>query len=251
MGFSTQRGNLPRLDSYEAALSYHNAQAPIRGRDSQHRPLRIDRKRVETAGVSQGAGGEILCRCHATDLVTYYPDGRLFITTRGWDTLTTKKFIYEVCGLHVSNYANGTQGIHLQGGVAMLPRNGITLRAHLTSVKWVLDNASDPAYRFTARVLNRKKANDIKKGLGGFLAWVAAQEALGASVWGGRHDPQMCLTTTLESASTVHYTPAWDALARTYSSVGSMWYGAYLLLGAVTEELLPAGATPKRNRWNQ
>jgi len=65
--------------------SYTDAKAFLDGgRDKTSRPI-ANNTRVESRD-----GGKIAVKYHATDVVTYFPDGRVRLNTGGWFTYTTK-----------------------------------------------------------------------------------------------------------------------------------------------------------------
>lgn len=87
------------LPSYEKALKWFNDTPPIRGkgRNAGVKPLgHRDRPHFQ---IHKREGEAIACRLYDTDVVTFYPDGRIIIKTLGYITQTTTNFIGDVLGI--------------------------------------------------------------------------------------------------------------------------------------------------------
>lgn len=77
--------------------SYSDADQLLQGRNHQSRKIGNN-----TYLVRYTDWGNIAVRLHATDIVTYYPDGRIVLNTGGWKTVTTKSRINEFSPLQIS-----------------------------------------------------------------------------------------------------------------------------------------------------
>lgn len=81
--------------------TYQEAQAVIKARET---------KKLENNTYLVRRSGDVLAvRLHATDVVTYYPDGRIKINSGGWRTVTTKDRINKYAP--ISLWANHGQWV--------------------------------------------------------------------------------------------------------------------------------------------
>lgn len=65
-------------------MNYQEADAKLQGRCSQSRKL------ANNTYLKRRWNDAIAVRLHATDILTFYPDGRIEVSTGGWDTVTTR-----------------------------------------------------------------------------------------------------------------------------------------------------------------
>lgn len=73
--------------------SYQEAQERLGGRDS--------RKLENNTYLKRRADGTLAVMLHATDVVTYHPDGRIVLDSGGWRTVTTKDRLNKYAPLHL------------------------------------------------------------------------------------------------------------------------------------------------------
>jgi hypothetical protein len=69
---------------------------PIRGRTPECKPIG-DRKDTGFT-IRRLPDGSIVATCYSSDLIRWYPDGRMFITNGGWPSNTTHDFISRLMG---------------------------------------------------------------------------------------------------------------------------------------------------------
>lgn len=94
------RHRLTALRTYEEASEKEKSTAPIRGRSSECKP--IGDRRGTHFTIRREADDSIVARCYRSDLIRWYPDGRIFITNGGYASQTTHDFISRVIS---RNYA--------------------------------------------------------------------------------------------------------------------------------------------------
>lgn len=90
------RHNLPILKTYTAASIHEKATIPIRGRNPECKPIG-DRKDTHFT-IRREADESIVAQCYRSDLIRWYPDGRVFITNGGYASQTTHDFISRLMG---------------------------------------------------------------------------------------------------------------------------------------------------------
>jgi hypothetical protein len=91
------RYRLTALRTYEEASEKEKTTAPIRGRTPECKPIG-DRKDTGFT-IRREVDGSIIAKCYDSDLIRWYPDGRMFITNGGWPSNTTHDFIARLVGL--------------------------------------------------------------------------------------------------------------------------------------------------------
>lgn len=82
---------IPSLGTYERAAERERAVVPIRGRSVECKPL--GNRRDSNARIHRRNDGAIVCYLYRTDVVTYYPDGRVVVRVNGWPSTVTANFI--------------------------------------------------------------------------------------------------------------------------------------------------------------
>jgi hypothetical protein len=98
MSFGPEYFDVPfRLFNYDTAVRHEANVKPIRGRPDC-KPIG---KRRKTHATIRREGDVVLCRLYNTDLVSFYPDGRIVMQFDGWTSLTTRAFVNEVTGAYV------------------------------------------------------------------------------------------------------------------------------------------------------
>ena len=78
--------------NYESMKKHHDKIKPIRGRKTDVRPIG---KRTKDSETIEMVGDVVACKLYRTEVVKYYPDGRIGVNIDGWCTQTTVKFIGE------------------------------------------------------------------------------------------------------------------------------------------------------------
>jgi hypothetical protein len=90
------RHNLPSLKTYAEAAKHEAQVVPIRGRSPECKPIG-DRK--DTGFTIRRLPDEsVVAKCYNSDLIRWYPDGRIFITNGGYASQTTHDFISRLMG---------------------------------------------------------------------------------------------------------------------------------------------------------
>lgn len=90
MGFSISTDFT--VDSFFAAETKYKQTKPIRGKEWQDiRPL--GERRAQHMRIVKINDDAYACRLYYTDVVTYYRDGRIELSTGGWDTQSTRSFM--------------------------------------------------------------------------------------------------------------------------------------------------------------
>ena len=84
--------------NYESMKKHHDETKPIRGRNTDVRPIG---KRTKDSETIEMVDDVVACKLYRTKVVKYYPDGRIGINIGGWRTKTTVEFI----GQHSPFYA--------------------------------------------------------------------------------------------------------------------------------------------------
>jgi hypothetical protein len=94
-----RNSGIRRLTNYAQAKEWYEAVEPIRGtgRNGGLKPLG-HRNRTHFQ-ILKGTDDEIKCRLYQTDVVTFFPDGRIFIKDARYITQTTANFISDVLGI--------------------------------------------------------------------------------------------------------------------------------------------------------
>lgn len=99
MAFSINTYGLPHFDSYEQAASWEAEVKPIRGRFPECKPIGPRNKTHMT--IRRAADGDILCRLHHTDVLTFHPDGSINLYLNGWNSNSTFAFVNAILGWRV------------------------------------------------------------------------------------------------------------------------------------------------------
>lgn len=95
--------NVPIVMNYATALGIYEKTKPIRGRSPELRPLG-DRRDCDTYSIRKRED-DIELVLYKTPVITFKPDGEVVLFTNGYDTVSTRQFIYRVLGIR----ANGVQ----------------------------------------------------------------------------------------------------------------------------------------------
>ena len=94
------RYRLTALRTYEEASEKEKTTAPIRGRSPECKP--IGDRRDTGFTIRREVDGSIIAKCYNSDLIRWYPDGRIFITNGGYTSQTTHDFISRVISRNVA-----------------------------------------------------------------------------------------------------------------------------------------------------
>jgi hypothetical protein len=94
------RYQLPTLKTYAEAAKHEAQVVPIRGRSPECKPIG-DRKDTHFT-IHRLPDESIVAKCYRSDLIRWYPDGRIFITNGGYASQTTHDFISRVISRNVA-----------------------------------------------------------------------------------------------------------------------------------------------------
>ena len=137
---------------------------PIRGR-ADCKPLGSGHK---THATIRRDGEAVICRLYNTDVLTYYPDGRLLINLTGWATQSTCAFIESVAGLgvairHNRAWVRARPGNNPELGMVALPLRvrGDNWFRSPPSGYWASYTFENPA-AVKVHAINRKGANTVR-----------------------------------------------------------------------------------------
>ena len=143
MGYRTVQ-SVPTVRAYEEAKRIHDNIKPIRGNPNNVRPLG-DRRDWQMYSVRMN-GDAVEFVCYKTPVVTFHPGDKIVVRTGGWDTVSTRQFIWQVlnlpCGGHRGRTLLHVGGSHrvvltdagmrlkVSGGVIMLDQEVPKLRGY-------------------------------------------------------------------------------------------------------------------------
>ena len=154
MGFSINPHHLPTFRDYNKADAWEKAIKPIRGKTIK--PLG-DRRMQHMQILRYGEGTpeeRIACRLFATDCVTFYKDGRIFLCHGNYATQSTVRFIDKVFPYgRVSVRDNHVQLHYGSGGVYRIPAEGLWVGPGTTIQNIV---------PFSVHTLNRAAAKAVR-----------------------------------------------------------------------------------------
>lgn len=167
--YYSQITDMPCLLNYDEALAYYNSIKPIRGSDIRPICETANGRRKKHMQICKRPNENITCRLHDTDLLEFYPDGTIYITTGGWSTQSTLQFINALLPRKdFGMWANmqNHQAVLTQDKVPSvfalnireyLIGTGITLRHVKGSATWdVIDAEPNYSYRVRRKVMNKK-----------------------------------------------------------------------------------------------
>jgi hypothetical protein len=166
MSFGTYRNSgIHRLYSYKEASDWYESTQPIRGsgRNAGLKPLG-HRNRTHFQ-ILKGTDDEIKCRLYDTDVVTFFPDGRIFIKDATYITQTTANFISDVLGVRAAVQDRDiVVGIY---GNSYRLRDGMVLARDEHGTLKVLK--VDKAY---VHQVNRKAMSTLRKNVKDFMQYL-------------------------------------------------------------------------------
>jgi hypothetical protein len=181
-GYSRNSG-IPRLLSFEDALKWHEAVAPIRtinykanekegtekhtNRHAGKRPLGLRRNTwFQINRINEGKPDEaIVCIMHSEPIVTFFKDGEIEIRNYSYNTTSTANFLSDVFGMHngvnawIHDYGLviGVKDVDDQNKFAkLLPTD--TMRMKRVKTRWEITDCK-PVVTHT---LNRKVLGELR-----------------------------------------------------------------------------------------
>lgn len=175
---------LPAIDDYASALAHWNETKPWRGYPEQDpRPLDKSR-RAKHKTIHLKDNGDIALRLHATDVVTYHPDGS--ITLRPFSSRSTDEFARALIPYSMTTWFNHSQ-FHLVGCDISWSTNPALARWYnipSTGMRFTRGSAGswvpDRITHVKSYKVNCKRANAAleQAGYNQFKAWYNAYSAL-------------------------------------------------------------------------
>lgn len=171
MAFRIETDGMPySMDTYAAAAQHEAHIKPIRGSNPPLKPLGKRTKKHMNIRKDERTG-DILCRLHYTDVVTYHPDDSITLQFGGWNTQSTNEFIGCLLGwgVHIGNTHGHTtmSGYYIDEagethhGTFAIPIN--------EPVRLTRDNPNTASFRIHNPLptyqhrINRKAMNQVRK----------------------------------------------------------------------------------------
>ena len=157
MGFSINPHHLPTFRNYERADAWEKAVKPIRGKTLK--PLG-DRRAQQMQILRHGEGTpeeRIACRLYATDCVTFYKDGRIFLYHGNYATQSTVRFIDKVFPYGRVSVRDNHVQLHMGGGVYRIPSEGLWVGPG-TTIQNIVPFSVHTLNRAAAKVVRGKYA---------------------------------------------------------------------------------------------
>ena len=167
------------LFSYEDAVKWYADTKPIRGsgRNAGLKPLgHRDRTHFQ---ILMDSDKQVKCRLYDTDVVTFRPDGTVFVTPDRYNTQTTANFISDV--LNVWCGVQDHSAVVRLGGKAYRLDKGIVLGRK--DKAWTAIEAK----REYTYVINRKRMNELRKSVAAFRTYLSGSIKL----QDGQLDPEV------------------------------------------------------------
>jgi hypothetical protein len=157
---------LPSLRTYEGASKHEAQVVPIRGRTPECKPIG-DRKDTHFT-IRREVDGSIIAKCYDSDLIRWYPDGRMFITNGGYTSQTTHDFISRLMGLRWGCCAyDGKTWINTKDGACLLAAGGQFFTWDPESLSLV---AETPNYPVT-HTINKPAMQAARKEIAPFIKY--------------------------------------------------------------------------------
>jgi hypothetical protein len=154
---------------YDRYKAKHDSIKPIRGRATEIRP--IGERRKDWMSIEMD-GDVVACRLYNTQVVRYYPDGRIGLRCGGWTTNTTADFMHEHSPFTVQRsyknmWVSGPCGPDKSMLYLPMPSTQELILCPVGDMKgW----AYEP-YPMFRRVVDREKSKDERVALRPFLEW--------------------------------------------------------------------------------
>lgn len=153
MSFCAKFDDAPHLYGYADAARWEADVKPIRGRPDC-KPLGA---RHKTHATIRREGEAVICKLYYTDVLTYYPDGRIVVKLDGWATQSTCAFIESVVGLRVGMRHNRVW-VSAMGGYYPMHTQGENTFTRAMGVLHFDNPAS-----VTVHKVNRRGANTVRR----------------------------------------------------------------------------------------
>jgi hypothetical protein len=171
MAFYIDVYGLPYFRNYEQAKKTHDSIKPIRGKYPEVRPLG-KRRAQHKAIVERVENGVkyVACCLYGHEVVKFFADGRIVMSTCRWPTMSTAKFIgrvvyqLEYCG----TFTNSELMVRVCDKRYLLDSDGVTINADGTVV----------AKPCVIHKVNRKNMNAVRKEYKQFIDYVVAMHKL-------------------------------------------------------------------------
>jgi hypothetical protein len=162
---SYRNSGISRLTNYAQAKEWYEAVEPIRGKGSNAGVKPLGHRNRPHFQILKGADDEIKCRLYQTDVVTFFPDGRIFIKDATYITQTTANFIQDVLGIRAAVQDHDIViGLH---GNSYRLRDGMVLARDECGLLKVLK--VDKAY---VHQVNRKAMSTLRKSVKDFMNYL-------------------------------------------------------------------------------
>jgi hypothetical protein len=153
------------MRSYAQAKERYEAVEPIRGKGSNAGVKPLGHRNRPHFQILKGADDEIKCKLYQTDVVTFFPDGRIFIKDARYITQTTANFIQDVLGIRAAVQDHDIViGLH---GNSYRLRDGMVLARDEQGIMRVLK--VDKAY---VHQVNRKVMSTLRKSVKDFMNYL-------------------------------------------------------------------------------
>lgn len=177
--FTISTHDLRTINTYDAALRRWEAGHKWRKGDPKVRALSTGVRPNRNKTIVKHDDGRIAARLHSTDLVTYYPDGRVMLTR--YDSQSSCAFITAVCpqGMYASMHQSATW-FNCAGGwyQSKFENHSLTFRkTEGTVTHWTLADPENAAQRSVLHV-DRRAAKAAREKFVPFTQWVTAVHAL-------------------------------------------------------------------------
>lgn len=168
MAFSINTDGLPHFDSYKQAARWEAEVKPIRGRYPECKPIGPRNKTHMT--IRRAADGDILCRLHHTDVLTFHPDDSVTLYLNGWNSNSTFAFVNAILGWRTrigTTHGHTTMdGCYIDeagethyGTFAIPDSDPVGLTRDANSLHYRIHNPL-PTYK---HLINRKAMNKVRK----------------------------------------------------------------------------------------
>ena len=160
-----RNSGIRRLTNYAQAKEWYEAVEPIRGKGSNAGVKPLGHRNRPHFQILKGADDEIKCKLYQTDVVTFFPDGRIFIKDARYITQTTANFIQDVLGIRAAVQDHDIViGLH---GNSYRLRDGMVLTRDERGTLKVLK--VDKAY---VHQVNRKAMSTLRKSVKDFMNYL-------------------------------------------------------------------------------
>lgn len=155
--------NYPSISSYEEAKRTYEGTKPLR-EHPDFRPL--DRRSKDAKSQIIKRGDEYIVRLYSTDIVTYFPDGSVFVSTGGWSTPSTRAAISAMSPLSAWS-SKGDTAVAVRSGsyvrsqqAFLLHRDGLLFKPNAESILVPVD---PPAAVLRKTRVKREEAKAARK----------------------------------------------------------------------------------------